>query len=48
VEQIAIVVMASMPILRGRTNPANGTKPAFLYSPEKKMGYLVGGLLTFD
>lgn len=48
VEQIALVVMASMPILRGRTNPANGTKPAFLYSPAKKMGYLVGGLLTFD
>ncbi len=46
--QIAIVVMASMPILRGRTNPANGTQPAFLYSPAKKMGYLVGGLLTFD
>jgi hypothetical protein len=48
VEQIAIVVMSSMPILRGRTNPANGTKPAFLYSPAKKMGFLVGGLLTFD
>lgn len=48
VMQIAIVVMASMPILRGRTNPANGTKPAFLYSPAKKMGFLVGGLLTFD
>jgi hypothetical protein len=48
VEQIAIVVMASMPILRGRTNPANGTKPALLYSPTKKIGFLVGGLLTFD
>jgi hypothetical protein len=48
VEQIAIAVMASMPVLRGRTNPGNGTKPAFLYSPTKKIGYLVGGLLTFD
>jgi hypothetical protein len=48
VEQIAVVVMSSMPILRGRTNVANGTKPAFLYSPAKKMGFLVGGLLTFD
>lgn len=48
VEQIAIVVFSSMPILRGKTNPANGTKPAFLYSPAKKMGFLVGGLLTFD
>lgn len=48
VEQIAVCVMASMPMLRGRTNPSNGTKPAFLYSPAKKVGYIVGGLLTFD
>jgi hypothetical protein len=46
--QIAVVVMGSMPILRGRTNPGNGTLPAFLYSPTKKTGFLVGGLLTFD
>jgi hypothetical protein len=48
IEQIAIAVMSSMPILRGRTNPANGTKPALLYSPARKTGFLVGGLLTFD
>lgn len=48
VEYIGIRVTATLLRLFGRTNPANGTKPAFLYSPKKQMGYLVGGLLTFD
>jgi hypothetical protein len=47
VEQLAIRVTATFVLLRGQTNPANGTKVAFLYSPKKKMGFLVGGLLTF-
>jgi hypothetical protein len=48
VEQLAIRVTATLLLLHGRTNPANGTKVAFLYSPKKKVGFLVGGLLTFD
>lgn len=48
IEQIAICVMASMPILRGRTNPGNGTKPAFIYDAKHRQGFIVGGLLTFD
>ena len=48
VEYIGIRVTATLLRLFGRTNPANGTKPAFLYSPKKQMGFLVGGLLTFD
>jgi hypothetical protein len=48
VEYIGIRVTSTLLRLFGRTNPANGTKVAFLYSPKKQMGYLVGGLLTFD
>jgi len=48
VEYIGIRVTATLLRLFGRTNPANGTKVAFLYSPKKQMGFLVGGLLTFD
>jgi hypothetical protein len=48
VECIGIRVTATLLRLFGRTNPANGTKVAFLYSPKKQMGFLVGGLLTFD
>jgi len=48
VEFIGIRVTATLLRLFGRTNPANGTKVAFLYSPKKQMGFLVGGLLTFD
>jgi hypothetical protein len=48
VEQIAIRVCATFLLLRGRTNPANGTKVALLYNPRKNLAFLVGGLLTFD
>jgi hypothetical protein len=48
VEYIGIRVTATLLRLFGRTNPANGTKVAFLYSPKKQVGFLVGGLLTFD
>jgi hypothetical protein len=48
VEQIAIRVTATFVLLHGRTNLANGTKVAFLYCPKKRLGFLVGGLLTFD
>lgn len=48
VEQLAIRVTSTFVMLNGRTNPWNGTKVAFLYSPKKEIGFLVGGLLTFD
>jgi hypothetical protein len=47
VEQLAVWLFGapSLRLITAKTNPWNGTKTAFLYSPTKKMGYLVHGML---
>jgi len=51
VEQIAVRIPTSMLILKGETNPFNGTKVAMLFSKQKRNGvhwaFLVHGLLRF-
>ena len=51
VEQIAVRIPTSILILRGETNPFNGTKVALMFSKKKRHGvhwaFLVQGLLRF-
>jgi hypothetical protein len=50
VEQLAVrpYGAATIILLRGRTNIFDGTKVALLFSPFKKLAFLVGGMITFD
>lgn len=51
IEQIAVRIPNSIVILRGETNPFNGTKTALLFSKNKRHGvhwaFLVHGMLRF-
>ncbi len=50
IEQICVQPygVPTLLLLYGRTNPWNGTKVAFLFSPKTKTGFLVHGQLGFD
>lgn len=50
VEQVVLLPygVSTMLIMRGRTHPATGTKPALLINPKTWEGHIVHGLLSFD